>query len=80
MQAAQGALGSLFGTAVLARLREVLAPARRSKRLKVEDIAALARQLALCAGEEPATVRRARHPLSGLPLESVVIERPGAIS
>ena len=75
VQAVQGAFGSLFGTAALARLREVLAPARRAKRLKVEAIAALVRELALCVAEEPAHVRRARHPLSGLPLESVVIER-----
>jgi hypothetical protein len=80
VQAVQGALGSLFGTAALARLRELLAPARRGKRLKVEDIAALVRQLALCAADPPAHVRRARHPLSGLPLESVVIERPGAVA
>jgi hypothetical protein len=79
MQAVQGALGSLVGTAALARLREGLAPARRGKRLKVEEIVSLVRQLALCEAKPPAHVRRARHPLSGLPLESVVIERPGVL-
>jgi surface carbohydrate biosynthesis protein len=75
-QVLQGTLGVLFGTAAVARLREVIQPTRREKRLDVDRIDTITRELAMCEGRPPGNVKRGRHPLSGLPLESVTISNP----
>jgi hypothetical protein len=76
-QVLQAAGAGLLGTAAVARLREAIAPRRRAKRLIPARIARTLEELAACDGsprDGAARARRARHPLTGLPLESVLIE------
>ena len=77
-QVLQAALGAALGSAAVARLREAMQPARRAKRLKAKRISALLAEFAACepqaAGQALPTARRARHRLSGLPLESILVE------
>lgn len=70
----QGLIGTVLGTAVAARLREIIHPARRSKRFRACSVDAILRELAACAPGVPVTARQARHALTGLPLESVLVE------
>jgi surface carbohydrate biosynthesis protein len=74
-QIVQAALGKALGTAAVARLRELLVPARRNKRLSAARVGGLLAELASCEGgrSTPLKALRARHRLTRLPLESILI-------
>jgi surface carbohydrate biosynthesis protein len=73
-QVLQGAVGTVFGTRVLASLRSIPQPSRGAKRFNVGDVNRLLTAFARCTGRAPASAKPARHPFTGVPLESVIIE------
>jgi surface carbohydrate biosynthesis protein len=79
-QLLQGAIGSVLGTRLLARLRAILQPSRGSKRFDVLQVNRLLSSFTRHPGAVGARAQRATHPLTGAPLESVIVEPVGASS
>jgi hypothetical protein len=73
-QLVQGLMGAILGSAVTERIREGLRPARRAKRVNGDAVDSILMQLNNCDPGVPWSARRAAHPWSRLPLESIFIE------
>ena len=70
----QGAIGTVFGTRVLASLRSIRQPSCGTKRFNVQDVNRLLAGFAHCTGGAPESAKPARHPFLGMPLESLIID------
>lgn len=75
MQRLQAAAANLFGSMAVSRLRDQFATLRRIKRVDSSQVELGLRQLALHEGTNPARARRARHPVSALPLASITVSQ-----
>jgi surface carbohydrate biosynthesis protein len=76
-QRLQAGLANLSGSRAAAALRALAQPARRAKTLDVDEIAQLLGRLDKHVGATPSRCQSARHPVTGMPLSSVLI-RPSA--
>ena len=75
-QRLQGVLANLVGSRMVAALRQSLRPARADKRFSAARVEALLATLSACSGEEATLqVAHARHPVTGVPLESLWLRR-----
>ena len=76
-QIAKGAASLLLGSAVTERLRTLVSPARRDKRMESASVATLLERIAIHDGRDPSqfAVTRARCKATGMPLASIAIER-----
>lgn len=72
----QGMLANIVGSRMVAALRQSLRPARADKRFSAAQVEGLLAALSACSGEEIALrVAHARHPVTGVPLESLCVRR-----
>jgi surface carbohydrate biosynthesis protein len=76
-QIAKGAASLLLGSAVTERLRTLVSPARRDKRIEPASVAALLDRIAVHDGRDPSlfSATRARCKATGMPLASIAIEK-----
>ncbi len=72
-QRAQAVIANLFGSRLTGQLRATLQPKRAAKQLHRMDIANVLGSLALHEGVGTRRVDLARHPMTGMPLSSVLI-------
>ena len=77
IQRVMGLTATLIGSRLVSMAREALVPTRRGKRL---DLTLVRKRLSRLEGEAQRTrVDRARHPVSGVPLASLIVRAQGGV-